>query len=91
MPGAVVIGAVPGIGRSVARRFADEGLPIALIARGKETVEAAAEAVARSGTRVVCLTADNTNETALRVAFPCVRAGLRIPSALTRRPLVVHC
>ncbi|MEV4169020.1 SDR family NAD(P)-dependent oxidoreductase [Nonomuraea sp. NPDC049709] len=33
MPGAVIIGAGPGIGRSVARRFAKEGLPVALVSR----------------------------------------------------------
>ena len=34
MPGAVIIGAGPGLGRAVARRFAGERLPIALVARG---------------------------------------------------------
>jgi NAD(P)-dependent dehydrogenase (short-subunit alcohol dehydrogenase family) len=38
MAGAVVIGAGPGIGRSVARRFAREGLPITLIARTEATL-----------------------------------------------------
>ncbi|MEV0615861.1 SDR family NAD(P)-dependent oxidoreductase [Nonomuraea sp. NPDC050404] len=33
MPGVVIIGAGPGIGRSVARRFARESLPVALISR----------------------------------------------------------
>jgi short-subunit dehydrogenase len=33
MPGAVIIGAGPGIGEAVARRFAREGLSIALVAR----------------------------------------------------------
>ncbi|MBM7788399.1 SDR family NAD(P)-dependent oxidoreductase [Tenggerimyces flavus] len=33
MPGIVVIGAGPGVGRAVAARFAKEGMPVALIAR----------------------------------------------------------
>ncbi|WP_268958818.1 SDR family NAD(P)-dependent oxidoreductase [Nonomuraea aridisoli] len=38
MPGVVIVGAGPGIGRSVARRFAKEGLPLALISRGGGTL-----------------------------------------------------
>jgi NAD(P)-dependent dehydrogenase (short-subunit alcohol dehydrogenase family) len=36
MPGAVIIGAGPGIGRSVALRFARESMPVALIAAERE-------------------------------------------------------
>jgi NAD(P)-dependent dehydrogenase (short-subunit alcohol dehydrogenase family) len=69
MAGAVVIGAGPGIGRSVALRFAREGLPVALVARSPETVRAAAEAVERLGAHAVPLTADSADETALRAAL----------------------
>ncbi|TGB07302.1 SDR family NAD(P)-dependent oxidoreductase [Streptomyces sp. MZ04] len=69
MPGAVIIGAGPGIGRSVARRFAREGLPIALVARTGETAQATADAVVPFGVRVVPLTADSADETALRAAL----------------------
>src|SRR5689334_14471875 len=41
MPGAVVIGAGPGIGLSVGRRFAREGLPVALIARNRPSPDLA--------------------------------------------------
>ncbi|WP_214408273.1 SDR family NAD(P)-dependent oxidoreductase [Pseudonocardia lacus] len=50
MAGAVVIGAGPGIGRAVARRFAREGLAVALVARRRvepldaDTVVLAADA-----------------------------------------------
>jgi NAD(P)-dependent dehydrogenase (short-subunit alcohol dehydrogenase family) len=43
MPGAVVIGAGPGIGQAAARRFAAEGLLIAVIARRQHTADAVAE------------------------------------------------
>ncbi|SDS98254.1 SDR family NAD(P)-dependent oxidoreductase [Actinoplanes derwentensis] len=54
MAGLVVIGAGPGIGRSVAARFAREGLPVTLIAR-------------TPGPGVV--SADCTDESALRAAL----------------------
>jgi len=57
MPGAVVIGAGPGIGQSVARRFAREGMPVALIARSEKTVNSAAEALSSSGVPLLRLTA----------------------------------
>ena len=46
---AIVIGAGPGIGRSVALRFAREGLPVAVLARSRATVDAALSAPADSG------------------------------------------
>ncbi|MFD6065782.1 MULTISPECIES: SDR family NAD(P)-dependent oxidoreductase [Amycolatopsis] len=65
MAGAVVIGAGPGIGRSVAHRFAREGLPITLIARTTETLTPLA---AEIGT-ALALTADVTDEKALKTAL----------------------
>jgi NAD(P)-dependent dehydrogenase (short-subunit alcohol dehydrogenase family) len=69
MPTAVVVGAGPGIGTSVAKRFAREGFSVAVIARGRATVERAAEAVALSGGKALPLTADSTDEAALRAAL----------------------
>jgi NAD(P)-dependent dehydrogenase (short-subunit alcohol dehydrogenase family) len=69
MPGAVIIGAGPGIGQAVARRFAREGLPIGLIARSEETLRAAAEAVAPIGVPVVTSKADSTDQAALNAAL----------------------
>ncbi|ANN17750.1 short-chain dehydrogenase [Amycolatopsis orientalis] len=65
MAGAVVIGAGPGIGRSVALRFAREGLPITLIARTEATLAAVA---AEIGT-ALALTADVTDEKSLTTAL----------------------
>ncbi|GGJ74871.1 oxidoreductase [Streptomyces camponoticapitis] len=69
MSGAVIIGAGPGIGRAVARRFAREGLSLGLLARREETLRAAADAVTDSGVRVLTQAADSTDETALRAAL----------------------
>ncbi|WP_174551868.1 SDR family NAD(P)-dependent oxidoreductase [Herbidospora mongoliensis] len=69
MSGAVIIGAGPGIGQAVARRFAREGLAITLIARSDKTLRAGAEAVAATGVPLLTLTADSTDERALRSAL----------------------
>ena len=49
MPGAIVIGAGPGIGIAVARRLAREGLPVGVIARSQATVDAASPRSSRGG------------------------------------------
>lgn len=70
MPTAVVVGAGPGIGTSVAERFAREGFSVAVIARRRSTVERAAETIGRgAGRTVLPLTADSTDEAALRGAL----------------------
>ncbi|GAB1823970.1 SDR family NAD(P)-dependent oxidoreductase [Herbidospora sp. RD11066] len=66
MPAAVIIGAGPGIGQAVARRFAREGYAVTLIARSDRTLHAAEEAM---GVPVVGLRADSTDEEALRGAL----------------------
>ncbi|SDM75340.1 short chain dehydrogenase [Nonomuraea jiangxiensis] len=69
MSRAVIIGAGPGTGRAVARRFAREGLPITLIARSERTLRAAAEAVDLRGVPAVTLEADSTDRAAFNAAL----------------------
>ncbi|WP_037079325.1 SDR family oxidoreductase [Pseudonocardia spinosispora] len=76
MAGAVVIGAGEGIGAAVARRFAKEGLPVALVARRAGTVDAVAETLRPSGVPVVRLTADAADDDALRGALDAAAAEL---------------
>ncbi|WP_345510311.1 SDR family NAD(P)-dependent oxidoreductase [Phytohabitans houttuyneae] len=76
MAGAVVIGAGPGIGRAVAVRLAREGLAVAVMARTKESVEAAARAVAAAGGKALPLVADATDEVASRAALDAAEAAL---------------
>ncbi|WP_018332192.1 SDR family NAD(P)-dependent oxidoreductase [Actinomycetospora chiangmaiensis] len=66
MAGLVIVGVGPGIGTSVAKRFAREGFTVGLIARREETVAAAAEA---TGGTTWTRTADATDEKALRAAL----------------------
>ncbi len=54
----VITGASAGIGRAAVRRFAAEGYDVALIARGKEGLNAAAAEVEQHGRRAVVLPCD---------------------------------
>ncbi|MBB4919684.1 SDR family NAD(P)-dependent oxidoreductase [Streptosporangium saharense] len=88
MSGIIVIGAGSGIGRSVAARFAREGLPVALVARTDKTVKAVAEAI--PGGPVVTLTADSADETSLREALDAAAAELGPPDAVVYNAAIVR-
>jgi NAD(P)-dependent dehydrogenase (short-subunit alcohol dehydrogenase family) len=90
MSGAVIIGAGPGIGRSVARRFAREGLPVALIARSAATLEGVAGAVAPFGVPVVSLTADCTDEASLRSALNAASDELGAPDVAVYNAAIIQ-
>lgn len=90
MPGAVVIGAGPGIGGAVARRFAREGLPITLIARNPGTLAEVADGVAPFGVPVVSLTADVTDETALRAALDAAAREHGLPDVVVYNAAVIQ-
>ena len=60
MPGAIVIGAGPGVGTSVAQRLAREGLTVGVIARTEATVDDALSAL--SDYDALGVTADVTDE-----------------------------
>ena len=60
---ALVTGGSRGIGLAVARALAAEGVDTALVARGREALEAAAEQVANeSGRRAIAVTADTGDD-----------------------------
>ncbi|GLW10768.1 oxidoreductase [Microtetraspora sp. NBRC 13810] len=90
MAGVVVIGAGPGIGRSVALRFAREGLPVALLARSGGTLEPVAGAVAALGVRVVSVTADVADETGLRAALDVAAGELGPPDVVIYNAAVIR-
>lgn len=90
IPPAVVIGAGPGIGGAVARRFAREGLPVALIARSTATVQAVAETLSPYSVPVLPLTADSTSETALRAVLDAVTDRLGVPQAVVYNAAVIQ-
>ncbi|WP_327711003.1 SDR family NAD(P)-dependent oxidoreductase [Streptomyces sp. NBC_00464] len=90
MPGVVIIGAGPGIGRSVARRFAREGMPVALVARTAGTLTAAAEAVSPFGVPVISLTADTVDEAALRAALDAAADEFGLPDVVVYNAAIVQ-
>ncbi|MGA8722377.1 MAG: SDR family NAD(P)-dependent oxidoreductase [Solirubrobacteraceae bacterium] len=67
MPGAIVVGAGPRVGMSVAQRLAREGLTVGLIARTAATVDDALSAL--SDYDALGVTADVTDEMGLRDAL----------------------
>jgi NAD(P)-dependent dehydrogenase (short-subunit alcohol dehydrogenase family) len=88
VPGAVVVGAGPGIGLAVAQRFAREGLTVGLIARSEQTVKAAADALA--GADVLPLTADSTDEVALRAALDRVVDEYGVPDVVVYNAALIQ-
>ncbi|AZP18531.1 SDR family NAD(P)-dependent oxidoreductase [Streptomyces aquilus] len=88
MTSAVVIGAGPGIGLAVARRFAREGFDLALVARSKETVTGVAESL--EGVRALPLVADSSDEVALRAALDTAAAELGAPDVVVYNAAVIR-
>jgi NAD(P)-dependent dehydrogenase (short-subunit alcohol dehydrogenase family) len=73
----VVVAAGPGLGRSVALRFAREGAAVGLVARSTESAEAlAAELRAAGSPEVAMATGDVGDEAALRAALGELRERL---------------
>ncbi|MGP3962651.1 SDR family NAD(P)-dependent oxidoreductase [Nonomuraea sp. 3N208] len=84
MPGAVIIGAGPGIGRSVARRFAGEGLPVALVSRTGDTLGLDGPHGVRA------YRADCADETALRAALDAAAADLGTPDVVVYNAAIIR-
>ena len=90
MPGAIVIGAGPGIGTSVAERFAREGLPVSVLARSRPTVDAALAALDDTPAQTLGLTVDVTDETALRAALDEAVDRFGVPDALVYNAALIQ-
>ena len=90
MPGVIVIGAGPGIGLSIAKRFAREGLPVGVIARSRAKVDAALAALADAGVETHAATADAADEGALRTALDGLVGHLGVPDALVYNAALIQ-
>jgi NAD(P)-dependent dehydrogenase (short-subunit alcohol dehydrogenase family) len=81
---AVITGASKGIGFAIATRFASSGADVAIIARGREALDAAVKNVGAGGRRVVGIQAD------VAVAADVKRAYDEAMKALGRIDIVVN-
>ena len=88
MGSAIVIGAGPGIGLSVARRAAREGMPVGVIARADATVVSAVGALA--GHEVHGVAANATDEAALRGALDEITDRLGPPDLLVYNAALIR-
>lgn len=88
MSGAVVIGAGPGIGLAVARRFAKEGLPVTVIARSQTSVDTAVEALAT--TAVTAVTADSTDAEGLKAALDQAVEAYGVPEVVVYNAALIQ-
>jgi NAD(P)-dependent dehydrogenase (short-subunit alcohol dehydrogenase family) len=64
----VITGASAGVGRAAARRFAEDGASVALLARGEEGLEAARQEVEACGGRALVCAVDVADATAVLAA-----------------------
>jgi short-subunit dehydrogenase len=69
-----VVGAGPGLGQAVARRYAREGYTVALIARRRESLDALAAELTRAGATAHAITADLSSERAVPQLAEQIRA-----------------
>jgi NAD(P)-dependent dehydrogenase (short-subunit alcohol dehydrogenase family) len=83
----VIVGAGPGIGAAVARRFARAGLSVGLIARSETTVKAVADGIIGD---VLPLTADSTDETGLRAALDRVVQEYGVPDVVVYNAALIQ-
>ena len=88
MSRAIVIGAGPRIGASVARRLSREGFAIGVIARSRATVESVLSGLASTETPGV--TADVTDEVALRAALDEVVDRFGVPDVLVYNAALIQ-
>jgi NAD(P)-dependent dehydrogenase (short-subunit alcohol dehydrogenase family) len=86
--GAIVIGVGPGLGTSVARRAARAGLPVGMIARSQETIDAALSAL--SDFDALGVTADVTDEVALRAALDEIVGRFGVPEFLVYNAALIR-
>jgi NAD(P)-dependent dehydrogenase (short-subunit alcohol dehydrogenase family) len=83
-----VIGAGPGIGAAVARRLSREGLAVGVIARSRATIDGTLSGL--SGPESLGLTADVTDEVALRDALDRLVERLGIPRVLVYNAALIQ-
>lgn len=87
MPTLAIIGAGPGLGAAVARRFGREGFAIALISRDQAKLDALAGELAQDGVTAAGFAADVRDGASLEAALSAASARLGPITALQYSPL----
>ncbi len=86
----IIIGAGPGIGAAVARRFARENFSVALIARKQETLEPIIAELSAAGCDVIGELADAGDEQQLAQSITRIEDKQGVPDALVYNAAVVR-
>jgi NAD(P)-dependent dehydrogenase (short-subunit alcohol dehydrogenase family) len=86
----LIVGAGPGLGFSVAKRFGREGFAVALISRSAKNLEALVADLANHGVEAAGFTADATDERSLRDAIASARARFGTLDVLEYSPAPDH-
>ncbi|PTL84654.1 SDR family NAD(P)-dependent oxidoreductase [Vitiosangium sp. GDMCC 1.1324] len=76
---AAVVGAGPGLGAALARRFAREGYAVGLFARSESNLRQVQQEIEKAGGRAASYAADATDEASLKSAFARLREELGAP------------
>jgi NADP-dependent 3-hydroxy acid dehydrogenase YdfG len=87
MPVIAIIGAGPGLGAAVARKFGREGFSVALISRDQSKLDAMAAELEAIGVTASCFTADVREPAELEAALTRAAAELGPITALQYSPL----
>jgi NAD(P)-dependent dehydrogenase (short-subunit alcohol dehydrogenase family) len=82
MAAVLIVGAGPGIGASVARRFGTAGLPVGFIARSAAGIDSARATLAAAGLEAAGAIADAGQEAQLTAALDALVGQLGVPQVL---------
>jgi len=85
----VVVGAGPGVGLAVAKRFGREGFKVALVARKQETLDGCVAEMKQAGTETLGFAADASDFASLKNAFAQIKAQLGDPTVLVYNAAVL--
>ena len=86
---AVVTGGATGLGRGIARLYAEEGADLAVIDRNGEGAETVAAAIRQQGRRAIAVKADVGVEAEIDAAFATIRRELGDPDILVNNAGIV--
>lgn len=73
---AIITGASQGIGKAIARAFAEVGVNLFLIARNEEKLQLVSQELLQYGIKVFCFSADLSNESATKEVFANISSQL---------------